>query len=87
MSEYVAVTEEEAQELGYPPPWGDEWPEGDEWFVLYVYDLTEDKPRCIGCDGGEPEDQTLDRAWSWVVPELVKAYRKGYKHGADDSWW
>jgi hypothetical protein len=24
----------------------------------------------VGSDGGEPEDQTLNRDWSWVVPLL-----------------
>jgi hypothetical protein len=31
----------------------------------------------IGQDGGEPEDQTLGRAWSWVVLALRKAYEQG----------
>lgn len=26
--------------------------------------------RILGCDGGEPEDQTLLRDWKWVVVEL-----------------
>lgn len=31
----------------------------------------------IGEDGGEPEDQTLGRAWKWVAPALMAAYERG----------
>lgn len=31
----------------------------------------------LGRDGGEPEDQTLGRDWSWVVPALNAAARTG----------
>lgn len=31
----------------------------------------------VGHDGGEPEDQTLYRDWSWVVPALNKAFKDG----------
>lgn len=32
---------------------------------------------CIGTDGGEPEDNTLNRDWSWVVGALNDAHRQG----------
>lgn len=35
----------------------------------------------IGYDGGEPEDQTLRRDWSWVAPALQRAYNLGKAHG------
>lgn len=31
---------------------------------------TKDNNRKLGTDGGEPEDQTLVRDWSWVANEL-----------------
>lgn len=31
----------------------------------------------LGTDGGEQEDQTLSRDWSWVVPALRAAYELG----------
>lgn len=31
----------------------------------------------IGEDGGEPEDQTLRRDWSWVAGELTRAFELG----------
>lgn len=37
--------------------------------------------KIIGTDGGEPEDQTLGRNWSWVAPALQAAYRLGHRHG------
>lgn len=35
----------------------------------------------IGTDGGEPEDNTLRRDWSWVAPALQAAYELGRSHG------
>lgn len=32
-------------------------------------------------DGGEPEDQTLGRNWSWVEKAILKAYELGVKDG------
>jgi hypothetical protein len=34
----------------------------------------------IAWDGGEPEDQTLVRDWSWVTTALWDAYRSGIKN-------
>jgi hypothetical protein len=31
--------------------------------------------RIVGCDGGEPEDQSLGRDWKWVVDELRSLQR------------
>lgn len=31
------------------------------------------------CDGGEPEDNSFGRDWSWVKKELVRAYELGKK--------
>lgn len=30
----------------------------------------------VGTDGGEPEDQTLTRDWSWVIDELNNAVKE-----------
>ena len=38
-----------------------------------IFDTSTDPPSLIGNDGGEPEDQTLNRDWSWVVGALNKA--------------
>lgn len=35
----------------------------------------------IGEDGGEPEDQSLIRDWSWVAPALQEAYNLGKMDG------
>ena len=35
----------------------------------------------LGSDGGEPEDQSLSRDWSWVDTALDKAYKLGLEHG------
>lgn len=34
----------------------------------------------LGSDGGETEDQTLRRDWSWVAPALQAAYELGVSH-------
>jgi hypothetical protein len=36
----------------------------------------------VGYDGGEPEDQTLGRDWSWVVDALNAAFRAGRESAA-----
>jgi len=33
-------------------------------------------------DGGEPEDNSFSRDWSWIDGELERAYNLGYKDGA-----
>lgn len=35
----------------------------------------------IGYDGGEPEDQTLNRDWQWVPKAIWDGYILGYDHG------
>lgn len=40
----------------------------------------------IGEDGGEPEDQTLGRDWSWVVPTLNYAHNNERFLRFCDSW-
>lgn len=35
-------------------------------------------------DGGEPEDQSFGRDWSWVGTELKRAYEQGLKDGANE---
>jgi hypothetical protein len=44
------------------------------------------KERVLGMDGGEPEDQTLYRNWSWVVEALNKAYEDGVDEGASNPY-
>lgn len=33
-------------------------------------------------DGGEPEDNTFFRDWSWIQQELENAYKLGLEHGS-----
>jgi hypothetical protein len=43
-----------------------------------VFRLEDGVPvQLIGWDGGEPEDQTLGRDWSWIAPALQAAYESG----------
>ena len=53
----------------------DWYTEGDEKADCFIYstillDTAHDPPRLVGMDGGEPEDATFGRDWSWVVDEL-----------------
>ncbi len=57
------------------PEWlkGTEWEEPDEWsddYVNALFEFNGDTVRIVATDGGEPEDQTLGRDWSWVQTEL-----------------
>lgn len=37
----------------------------------YAYECYDTKADVVlGCDGGEPEDNSFDRDWSWVLPLL-----------------
>lgn len=44
-------------------------------------DESKTPPVVIGSDGGEPEDQSLVRDWSWVRDALEESYRQGYEDG------
>lgn len=35
-------------------------------------------------DGGEPEDQSFHRNWSWVQGALMQAYRYGVEDGREE---
>ena len=72
---YKVLSFEEAMRLGF-----------DGEFVGYynyeyrsgVFRMEDDKPvEMLGHDGGEPEDQTLWRDWSWVATALIAAYKRG----------
>lgn len=42
-------------------------------YRLYLVEFAAGKyVRTVGCDGGEPEDNTFGRDWSWVPDELNK---------------
>lgn len=41
----------------------------------------EDSPE-VRWDGGEPEDQTLGRDWSWVRRAILRAYEAGRARSA-----
>ncbi len=61
-------------------PWVDR-PEDDVWdtwlWTTFVFRYDGDTPiEYVGCDGGEPEDQTLSRDWAWVVGALNKEARR-----------
>lgn len=65
---FRVLNDEEAQALGLV--------EKDlyGWFYCLV-DFGGPSPRLVGRDGGEPEDQTLVRNWSWVADEMNKLDR------------
>jgi len=55
-------------------------------WLLFEFDETDNEPRLVGQDGGEPEDQLLVRDWSWVVKELNRAYKRGYLKGREEDY-
>jgi hypothetical protein len=44
---------------------------------LYAVDDAGNRVRYVASDGGEPEDQSFLRDWSWVVDELNQAAGNG----------
>ena len=52
----------------------------DEIYALVKF--VNDKPReVIAFDGGEPEDNSFIRDWSWVPGALEQAYEEGFSRG------
>lgn len=57
-------------------------PYGCDYFTaLFEYDHESNPIRLVATDGGEPEDQTFRRDWSWVAGELNEAWEKGRWEG------
>lgn len=49
---------------------------------LYVVEhVSKGQIRVLGYDYGEPEDQSLYKDWSWIIPALNEAYKAGMKEG------
>lgn len=67
--ELVQLAGQQARDM-YDYDWDD-----DHEYRYYVVKLNTDGTfqRFVATEGGEPEDQTLGRDWSWVVPELNRA--------------
>lgn len=68
MDRFVVVSVAEAIERKYPG-WEDFQRYQDYFWCLYETD-GEKPTRLVFSDGGEPEDQSLVRDWSWVPEEL-----------------
>ena len=80
MLEYRLVSKENFTDDHYelaawiPKPNFDELDWDGYEYMNYLFLYSDEKPiRFIAADGGEPEDQTLTRDFSWVVDELNKA--------------
>lgn len=79
--EYRQVAFEDAADLpGYEDYWEDSQGSGIWQFENDV------AVAFIGHDDGDPEDQTLDRGFRWVLKALVDAYALGYTHGFDEGY-
>lgn len=76
MERFEFMTLKEAREHGCPDleGWEDE-------YVMCIVD-TEAKIS-LGTDGGEPEDQSFSRDWSWVVGAMNAAHAKGVREAAE----
>ncbi len=80
---YRAVDFGDAAEANYPlPTWEWDWENAlkcDGMYATGIWRFEGETPvEFVGCDGGEPEDQTLGRDWAWVV----KALNGAVEHGA-----
>jgi hypothetical protein len=76
---YILVDSEYAIKNNIPHPWDDDWEDEDDWdYRIYLYLQKDDgEYEFIASDGGEPEDNTFRRDWSWVPGELNKALAYG----------
>lgn len=48
--------------------------------------ITDDKGERDYWDGGEPEDNSYTRNWSWIADELRNAYARGRIDAATDAY-
>ena len=74
----------EAKGKGFPPPSLFTWDDFDDWDFFTrsaVYRISGDVVTFLGMDGGELEDQTLWRNWSWDAEELREAWWDGFYAG------
>ena len=53
----------------------------DSWNYRTKMTITDDTGEREYYDGGEPEDNSFGRDWSWVTTELQKAYEQGLVDG------
>lgn len=54
--------------------------DADEVNALVKY--VDNKPvEVLALDGGEPEDNSFVRDWSWVPTALERAFKQGYEYG------
>lgn len=91
---YIQKTFKEAAELNWDEPYGGLWEEvlGDDdggWDDYdYRFGIWEVEDgigyKFVGSDGGEPEDNSLNRDWAWVVDELNAAYLQGIKDAQNE---
>lgn len=79
--EYKVLSFSAAKTSEAPEPLWLCWEELDRYdssWTFGVWRFEGNRPvEFIGADGGEPEDQTLVRDWSWVAPALKAAYERG----------
>lgn len=68
------LTEEDLDYLGM-----DGWDSED--YSTYLRITHNDKIISLHCDGGEPEDNSFGRDWSWVSGAIKKAYELGVEDG------
>lgn len=83
MVEYDVVSCKDPELLEFAPEFDNRWVE--EWTRAVVRRQQGKIIEVLGTDGGEPEDQTLTRDWSWVVSSLNDAYSLGYERGREPT--
>ena len=87
---YVVMWAKDAVEAGYIDP---TYTRYDDYFNVLLKTSDNGPPTLVGCDGGEPEDQTLNRDWSWVVTELNDLAHEIHERQlerdelAEEMWW
>lgn len=76
----ISLDSEEIKEQ-YPEYYDDY--DGAFFSALVVRNLGGHIVELVAIDGGEPEDQSFRRDWSWVPDALNDAYDRGYDAGVD----
>ncbi len=76
---YEVMTMAEAQAVNLPHS---DYVHGERAHeVRGIWAIEDDVAMFLGSDGGEPEDNSFRRDWSWVAPALAQAFELGRKTG------
>jgi hypothetical protein len=82
---YRTISFKVARAKNYPAPYGEDWEyigDYEDYATHGIWRFEDGVPvKCLGTDGGEPEDNSFVRDGAWIAPALDDAFLLGCKYG------